>query len=346
MNSNDIDSKSSSALYLWAFGLIFAFCFTIFIWLLGPNLNYFVDSLLPDQGSSWYYWKLPSRDFWGMSIVWVLYLGHQFSIWIAVYFGQRDLKGFRSHSLFGLPKYSLVALSVNLFFVLLHLIQTQIWFDGLAQDTPIFTSQYSVIIMLAIVLILENPRRGLLIGRKIGKPFTSQVIGFFRRSHMYIFAWALVYTFWFHPMAADPQLISGFFYMFLLFTQVNLAWTWIHFDKKWIILLESYVTIHAVVVAVFNTSFFNSPVMWPMFFSGFAFMFVFTYIYAFKLDRRVYWLVTLTYLGFLIWLYLPTPIGYGRSILNMIRFEFLWIPIILHVLAVFFAGLTYLKIRE
>jgi hypothetical protein len=200
--------------------------------------------------------------------------------------------------------------------------------------------------MLAIVLILENPRRGLFIGRKLGKPITSQVTAFFRRIHMYIFAWALVYTFWFHPMVADPQLLSGFFYMFLLFTQVTLAWTWIHFDKKWIILLESYVAIHAVIVAVFNTSFFNSPVMWPMFFSGFAFMFVFTYLYAFKLDRRVYWLVTLTYIGFLIWLYLPTPIGYGRGILNLIHLEFLWIPIILHGLAVFFAGLTYLKIRE
>lgn len=346
MNSQIIDSKSSSALYLWTFGLIFAFCFTILIWLLGPNLNYFVGSLIPDQGASWYYWKLPSRDFLGMIIVWLLYLGHQFSIWVAIYFGQRDLNGFRSHSFFGLPKYSLVALAVNLFFVLLHLIQTHIWFDGLAQDTPIFTSQGSVIIMLAIVLILENPRRGLFMGRKLGKPLTSQVTAFFRRSHMYIFAWALVYTFWFHPMAADPQLLSGFFYMFLLFTQVTLAWTWMHFDKKWIILLESYVAIHAVIVAVFNTSFFNSPVMWPMFFSGFAFMFVFTYLYAFKLDRGIYWMVTLAYIGFLVWLYLPTPIGYGRSFVNMIRLEFLWIPIILHGLAVLFAGLIYLKIRE
>jgi hypothetical protein len=203
--------------------------------------------------------------------------------------------------------------------------------------------------MLAVILILENPRRGLILGHKAGKPFTAQVTGFFRRSHMYIFAWALVYTFWFHPMATDPQLLSGFFYMFLLFTQVTLAWTWMHFNKKWIILLESYVTIHAVIVAIFNTSFFNSPdmwPMWPMFFSGFAFMFVFTYMYALKTNVKIYWLVIAIYVVFLIWLYFPTPIGYGRSIVNLSRLEFIWIPIILHALAWVFAGLTYLKIRK
>lgn len=140
-----------------------------------------------------------------MFIVWALYLGHQFSIWAAIYCGQRDIAGFRSSSIWGLPKYSLTALAINVVFVFLHLVQTHLWFDGLAQDTPILTSQGSVIIMLAIVLFLENPRRGLFVGRKAGKPFTAQVTGFFRRTHRYIIAWALVYTFWFHPMATDPN---------------------------------------------------------------------------------------------------------------------------------------------
>jgi hypothetical protein len=346
MSSPDTGLKSRSAFYLWAFGLSFSACFTVLIWLLGPNLKHFLNSLLPDQGSSWYYWKLPSRELWGMVIVWIFYLGHQFSIWIAIYFGQRNLRGFRSPSLWGLPKYCVVALAVNLTFVFLHLLQTHLWFDGLAQDVPIMTSQASVIIMLAILLILEHPRRGLLLGLKAGKPFTAGVTDFFKRSHPYIFAWALIYTFWFHPMATDPQLLSGFFYMFLLFTQVTIAWTPVHFKNWWIVLLESYVTIHAVIVAVFNTSFFDSPVMWPMFLSGFAFMFVFTYLYAFKVSRVKYCIVTAIYLLFLVWLYLPTPIGYGREIMNLVRLEFLWIPIILHALAALFAGLTYLKVRK
>ena len=335
-----------TAKYVWAFGVLFAFCFSFLIWILGPYLKQFTDTLILRNDLSWYYWKLPIRNFLGMVIVWAMYLGHQFSVWITIYYRQKNLHNFGSASMKGIPKYTLYVLLINVFFIFLHLVQSHLWFDGLAQDVPIITSQGSVIIMLAIVLILENPRRGLFLGRKAGKPFTTQVVGFFRRTHMYIFAWALVYTFWFHPMATDPQLISGFFYMFLLFTQVALAWTPIHLDKRWIILLESYVAIHAVIVAFWNTEFFGGAVMWPMFFSGFAFMFVFTYMYALKVSKRVYWFVTAFYIVFLGWLYLPTPIGFGRSLRNLIMLEFSWIPIMLYGLAALFATLTYLKIRK
>ncbi len=346
MINQDLRDRKQPALYLWLSGFLFAVVFTIVIWLLGPNLNHFIRTFLPDQGASWYFWQLPSRDFWGMIIAWALYLLHQFAIWILIYFAYNNLYGFREKWKWGLPKFSLIALPVNVVFVCLHLLQTLVWFDGLAQDLPIFTSQYSVIIMLAVVLILENPRRGLFLGHKAGKPFTAQVTAFFRRIHMYVFAWALIYTFWFHPMAADPQLVSGFIYMFLLFTQMSVAWTWMHLERKWIVLLESYVAIHAAVVAIFNTSFFNSPEMWPMFFSGFAFMFIFTYMYAFKVKRFVYYLAIAVYILFLAWLYIPEPVGYGRSLQNLMRLEFLWIPIILHALAWVFAGLAYLKIRK
>jgi hypothetical protein len=85
--------------------------------------------------------------------------------------------------------------------------------------------------------------------------------------------------------------------------------------------------------------------MWPMFLSGFLFMFVFTYIYAFKLRGFVFNVVIAVYILFLAWLFLPTPVGYGRPLANLLRFEFLWIPIILHALAWVFAGMAYLKYR-
>jgi hypothetical protein len=69
-------------------------------------------------------------------------------------------------------------------------------------------------------------------------------------------------------------------------------------------------------------------------------------MYALKANKKVYWLVTAIYVVFLIWLYLPTPIGYGRSIVNLSRLEFMWIPLILHGLAWVFAGLAFLKIRR
>jgi len=83
-----------------------------------------------------------------------------------------------------------------------------------------------------------------------------------------------------------------------------------------------------------------------MFFTGFAFMFVFTYIYAFKVSKKLYYLVTTIYAAFLAWLYLPAPLGFGRNITNLTRVEFVWIPIILYGLAALFAALAYIKIRK
>jgi hypothetical protein len=147
-------------------------------------------------------------------------------------------------------------------------------------------------------------------------------------------------------MATDPQLLSGFFYMFLLFTQMIIAYTSLHLDKRWIVLLEVYVAIHAVIVALWNNQFFGGADMWPMFFTGFAFMFVFTYMYAFKVSKKIYGFVTALYFAFIAWLFLPSPFGFGRNLANLMRLEFLWIPIILYGLATLFALLAYLKIRK
>jgi hypothetical protein len=338
--------QSNRAKYIWLFGVIFAFSFVFLIWALGPNLKHFTDILIQRNDLSWYYWKLPTRDFWGMNIAWTMYLANQISIWAIIYFAQKNQFGFKNATSRNLSKYTLYALTITVTFVFLHLVQTQLWFDGLAQDVPILTSQGSVIVLLSIVLIIENQRRGLFLGRKAGKPFTASVAAFFRSSHKYIFAWALIYTFWFHPMATDPQLLSGFFYMFLLFTQLMLAWTPLHLDKRWIILLESYVAIHAVIVAAWNSKLFGGAEIWPMFFTGFAFMFVFTYMYAARVSRKIYGLVLAIYVAFISWLYLPVPFGFGRSIINLERIEFLWIPMILYGLAALFAVLAYLKIRK
>jgi hypothetical protein len=337
--------SSHAAKYLWLFGFLFAVSFTFIIWLTGPYLQPFLVTLLPDQGAAWYYWKLPLRDFMTMFIVWTFYLAHQFSIWAAIHWARRNLVEFRTTPAPGLTKYNYAALIITLSFVVLHLLQTHVWFDGLAQDVPIWTSQGSVIVLLSMILVIENPRRGLFMGRKAGKPFTAQASAFLRRNHPYIVSWALVYTFWFHPMTYDPQLLSGFFYMFLLFTQVILAYTTVHVDKRWIITLESYVAIHALIVAVYNTTYHGSPDMWPMFFAGFAFMFVFTYMYALKVRKGVLGLITAAYVVFLVWLYTPTPLGFGRDISYLFRLEFLWIPIVLYGLSAVFALLAYLYVR-
>jgi len=328
------------AVNAWRLAVAVSIFFIGLIWVLGPNLQHFLDILLPDQGASWYYWKLPERNSTSMLVVWTLYLLHQLGAWGGIYWAQRNLSGKLNSST--LTKYNVFMLAWNTVFMALHLVETQLLFDGLAQDVPIWTSQGSVILMLVFVLIIENRRRGLILGKHIDKPLTAQVMGFFRRIHMYVVAWALVYTFWFHPMAVDPQLLSGFIYMFFLFTQMSLAWTWIHLDARWITFLESYVAIHALIVAAYNTIQHGSLSMWPMFFTGFAFMFVFTYQYGLKLGRRVNLFIIGAYVLFLVWLYVPSPIGYGRGVEYLMRMEFLWIPIILYLLALVFGGVVYI----
>ncbi len=338
-------SSGYSAAKAWVIAVVFAFIFPLLIWYLSPGLARFTSILLPDQGADWYYWKLPARDTFTMAVVWGFYLAHQVSVWGLIWWAQRNLLEKNQLSK-NLSKFNFAMLAVNILFVASHLVESQYLFDGLAQDVPIMTSQGSVIVMLAIVLILENPRRGLLLGRKAGKPFTASVVAWFRKSHQYLFAWALVYTFWFHPMAGDPQLLTGFLYMMLLFTQVSLAYTWIHLDKRWVVFLEGFVGLHALFVAVYNTLQHGSLDMWPMFFAGFAAMFVFTGLYAFKAEKRVYGVVTGAWLLLLTWIYAPAPYGYARQLSGLIRFEPFWIPIILYLLAIVFAGAAYLKIRK
>jgi hypothetical protein len=53
----------------WVGAFVATVVFTALIWLFGANLQPFLDTLLPDRGASWYYWKLPARDFWTMFIV-------------------------------------------------------------------------------------------------------------------------------------------------------------------------------------------------------------------------------------------------------------------------------------
>ena len=65
--------------------LLFVFLFSVAMVaatrLVTPLLSRFQATLLPDAGASWYYWKLPHSELWATLSMWVLYLGHQISVW-------------------------------------------------------------------------------------------------------------------------------------------------------------------------------------------------------------------------------------------------------------------------
>jgi hypothetical protein len=145
---------------LWI-GILFSLGFVGLIWLLGPKLDSI--QLAPDQGASWYYWKLPNPTFWSRATSWGFYLLHQMSFWGLIYYAQNKVKKYDTK----LHLINYLALAVNAFFILLRVLQTHLWYDGLAQDVSIWSSQVSVIILLVWVLLMENQRRGLFFGKPI-----------------------------------------------------------------------------------------------------------------------------------------------------------------------------------
>lgn len=171
---------------LWL-GIGFSFVFTLIIALLGWRFER-ID-FLPDSGASWYYWQLPVQTTWGRITAWSFYLAHQLTLWGLIFYAQRKKLRYVS----GLHPVNYLALGANALFIVLHLLQTHIWYDGLAQDVSIWSSQWSVILLLVIILLMENPRRGLFLGKRA--PLPQRAVSFARKYHGYYFAWAIVYTF-------------------------------------------------------------------------------------------------------------------------------------------------------
>lgn len=304
----------------WALlgGILFSFIFTGIIAWAGQRLASVPH--LPDKGAAWYYWKLPQPTFWTHATAWGFYLLHQITLWGLIYYAQTRVKEYSDR----LHAVNIWALGANAFFILLHFVQTQTWYDGLAQDVSIFSSQGSVIVLLVWVLLMENSRRGLFFGKKV--PISKQIIAFARKYHGYFFAWATVYTFWFHPMENTPGHLVGFFYMFLLLLQGSLFLTRIHTNRWWTIIQEVMVAVHGTLVAVFQGN-----GLWPMFLFGFLGIFVITQMHGLRLSVWVRSLILVVTMGAALWLY--SQLGWAR--LN----EIVRIPFIEYLGVFILAGL-------
>jgi hypothetical protein len=318
--SNLVESPRTARIALWG-GIAFSLAFTGLIWWAGQRLASIPH--LPDQGAAWYYWKLAMPGFWSHFTAWMLYALHQISFWGLIYYAQTRVKTYSK----GLHPINVLALALNAFFILLHFVQTHIWYDGLAQDVSIFSSQGSVILMLVAILLMENQRRGLFLGKKVS--FKKQVGSFARKYHGYLFAWATVYTFWYHPMENTPGHLVGFFYMFLLLLQGSLFLTRIHINKWWTLTQEVAVGVHGTLVAIFQ-----GQGLWSMFAFGFAGIFILTQMHGLGWSRLARWLVAGLYVAAAVFIYSSR----GWIQLN----EIIRIPLIEYLLVFVLAGLIAL----
>ena len=71
-----------------------------------------------------------------------------------------------------------------------------------------------------------------------------------RKYHGYAFSWAVIYTFWYHPMENTYGHMLGFIHTFLVMIQGSLIYQKIHLNKYWRLLLECWVWFHGFSVAV------------------------------------------------------------------------------------------------
>lgn len=318
---NEKQQTQPAAYYALLAGVVFSILFTGLIWATGSGLQVFPH--LPDQGAAWYFWKLPAPDPMARLTSWGFYLTHQVLMWGLIWYAQTRVRKYSA----SLHRVNVLALGVNALFVVLHFVQTHLWYDGLAQDVSIWSSQWSVILVLVWIMLMENNRRGLFFGKRL--PIGKAIIEFARKYHGYYFAWAIIYTFWFHPMESTPGHLLGFFYTFLLMLQGSLFLTRIHVNKWWMFVQEIIVLAHGTIVAIVSG---NN--IWPMFFFGFFGVFVITQMHGLKLPRAAKWFFIALYIGGAIAVYS------GRGLNRL--WELAAIPatdyIVLIVMALLFGG--------
>ena len=135
------DTVRQDLMALWG-GIGASLFFTALIWWLGPRLEPFRATLLPDSGADWYYWRLPVETWAAKLSAWGFYFIHQLAIWGLIYVAQRSKARYTTN----LHWFNYAALGVNALFGFVHVVQTQLWYDSLAQDVSIWSSQWSVII--------------------------------------------------------------------------------------------------------------------------------------------------------------------------------------------------------
>jgi len=308
------DSASSSRILAW--GIAFSFGFTALIYVLG-DFNLSGWPLAPDQPGMWYEWQLLNPTFWSRATAWGGYLLHQVAFWAVIYAAQKQKLGYTSN----IKQLNVIALAVNAGFILLHLAQTHVFYDGTAQDVPEWTAQWSVIVLLIMILLMENPRRGLFFGHKVGGMSRATMLA--RKYHGYYFAWASIYTFWYHPMEFTSGHLLGFLYMFFLLLQGSLFFTRAHTNRYWTIVIELMVLFHGVMVAVMNAS-----DNWQMFGFGLAGIFVVTQAHGLGLAKWLRWGITGIYVAMIVGYYSVAGWEGSPAVLRILVGEYVAVPIL------------------
>ena len=285
--ASDTEPRGTSSHAALLIALLASLAISALVWWGNASLADWRLAQREPGGPRIYPWQLADPGFWSRATAWAGYLLHQIVVWTLIWRAQRAGLGYTR----ALKPVNVAMFAATAGFVLLHFAQTQWFYDGLAQDVPEWTAMWSVILLLLVVVLVENRRRGIAFGWRAGG-FIGQAGDIARRYHGYYFAWATIYTFWYHPMVFTSGHALGFLYMFLLFTQGALLYTRAHLNRWWTATLETLVIAHGVVVALMN-----ADGLWTMFGFGLAGIFFITQSWGLGLSRRSAWLLFATYVA-------------------------------------------------
>lgn len=292
INSSKVPKQSATTVYpfniLWG---VLA-CVAIMSLIIGLAPYHEGITFPPDQGATWYIWQLPDPSVWTRLAAWGGYALHQVTIWGLIYYAQSR----RFKYVKGLHSVNLIALAANAGFIGLHILQTKITYDGLAQDVHIFTSLGSVLLMLVMILIMENQRRGLAFGKKL--PMMEALTRGLRKYHGYYISWAIIYTFWYHPIETTLGHLMGTFYTIMIMLQGSLFLTRIHTNKWWMLTMELMVVVHGTMVA-YVTHLSDDPAGGTpaQFFFGFMGIFIITQMHGLGLSKNTRWIFAAAYMA-------------------------------------------------
>jgi len=291
---------------------------------------YSTESMLePDRGDWWYAWQLKDATVWTRLSAWLPYVVHQVSIWFLI----ANARNARPRYIFGLHSFNVWALAINGFFALLHIAQTKIFYDGLAQDVHEMTSMGSVTLMLFLIMLMENGRRGLFFGKKVDA--LTGVGDTVRRYHGYYFSWAIIYTFWYHPVEMTEGHLAGFAYMVLLLLQGSLFFTRYHTNRWWTMFLEVLFVVHGALVAFFVMQ-RGEIGPWSMFLFGGVAVFLITQLHGLGLSVKGKLAIAVPLIAVLVAFYSVFP----EHIMGVTR-----LPMIMYIGTFLLSGVLWLLIR-
>lgn len=307
--------------------VLVGFCFvaSYLIQLWGPALSDVVFAE-PEPGI-WYEWQLAEPTWLTRLTAWGGYLMHQFFFWWVIYKAQTQKLNYTEK----LHPINYIALAGSAFFIFLHIGQTHAFYDGLAQEVSGVTAQFSVILMLSVMMIIENRRRGLILGKPA--PFSKRAVDFTRKYHGYYIAWAITYTFWFHPAEGNLGHVTGFFYIFLIMMQGSIFFTRLHTNRVWTFFQESVVVIHAIALSFI----IDRTRGMAIFFFGFGAVFLLTTLHGLGLSKKGLYAALGLFTAVLAWYLFATQ---DYAIMRNISFT----PVALYFFAFLIVGLVHVAL--